>query len=410
MSLLLENIEQLLTMEPLSKEERGHSVQNSDLGIKSNAWLFCDKGKVVQSGEGKVPNEIANRARNWKNLIGHIVMPGFVDSHTHAMFGGSRHKEFVQRLDGASYQEIAEAGGGIQSTVKATRKASDEQLCASTLKHLKDFLRMGVTTCEIKTGYGLSIEEELRMARLLKSLEDQTPMTMVRTCLALHAIPSDMKRGDYIERVEKELLPQLAEESLVSYVDAFIEEGYFSAKELESLFQTAKDLSLGIRIHADEFTNCEGAQTAARWGAQSADHLQMANIQDAQALAKAGTVATILPGTSLYTGIPFTNAKTFLDAGCAVAVASDFNPGSSYLKNLAQLAVIASIHCHMKSSQVLAGITYVPSLSLGLKNKGSLAPGADADFLIYEMSSYHEWLGNMGQIPPKSVWIASEKP
>ncbi len=405
MSLLFENIGSLLTLHPLASERRGYSVTQSDLGLFEKAWLFCEGTKITALGTGPTPKIFLKRAKERRDLSDCFVMPGMVDSHTHAIFGGDRSSEFVQRLNGATYQDIAKAGGGIAFTREATRQATDKELIQSTLKWIEKFQKHGVTTLEIKTGYGLSVEHELRLARLLKKLD--TRSYIVRTCLALHDHSPEFPNSfDYIEAVCKDLLPILAREDLVSYVDAFVEKGYYLPSQLERYLQTAKDLKLGIRLHADEFSNAEGAQCAARWGAASADHLQWASDEDAKALAEARTTATLLPGTSLYTGIPFTDARRFFRAGCAVAIASDFNPGSSFLYNLHQLASIGAIHCHLTSYQALAAVTYVPALSLGLgAQKGALSPSFDADFLVYKMKGPDAWLADMGQTLPNEVWI-----
>jgi len=411
MSILFENIGTLLTLHPLAKEKRGHSVKESDLGILKDAWLFCEQGKVSAFGTGAVSDFIKKRAQDKRDLENAYVMPGLVDSHTHAIFGGNRYSEFVQRLNGSSYQEIAASGGGIRSTMNATRSASDEDLIQTTLHHIADFQKRGVCTVEIKTGYGLSVEQELRLARLLKNIESQTRSHIVKTCLALHDLSPEYKRSeDYINALRNELLPVLIKENLVSFIDAFIEKGYYAPQQVETFLLAAKKSGLGIRLHADEFSNAEGTKYAALWGAASADHLQCASQEDAKALARSQTVATLLPGTSLYTGIPFTDARMFLKAGCAVAVASDFNPGSSYVKSLAQVASLAAIHCHLKSWEAIAGVTYVPAISLGLKGrKGAIHEGYDADFLVYKMKGMEEWLADMGQTLPDEVWIHAEK-
>lgn len=408
MTVLFRNIGTLLSFQPLAKEKRGHSITQKDLGILQDAWIFCKSGKVAALGSGAVPFSIQDKVVRTQDMGGRFVMPGLVDSHTHSIFAGDRFSEFSQRLNGATYQEIAAAGGGIQSTMKATREATEEDLIERTLRHIHTFQKKGVTTIEIKTGYGLSVEHELRLARLLKKLEVQADPHIVSTCLALHDHSPEFKNlDDYVAAVTEELLPVLIKEKLVSFVDAFVEKGYFSAKQIEPFILAAKNAGLGIRLHADEFSNAEGAKYAAHWGAASADHLQWANESDAKALAQAKTVATLLPGTSLYTGIPFTDARKFTQAGCAIAIATDFNPGSSYVKSLAELAVIGAIHCHLSSAQALAAVTYVPALSLGLgERKGALSPGFDADFLVYKMRGVEDWLADMGQTLPDEVWIA----
>lgn len=409
--LLIENIGSLVTLQSLAKEKRGSHVQEKDLGIIRDAWLFCEGTKVHSFGQASPPRELVQKATQRHDAQKGLVIPGLVDSHTHTLFGGSRHHEFAQRLNGLSYQKIAEAGGGIRSTLKATRATTDEELIKKTLSHCQKFLRRGVTTVEIKTGYGLSVTEELRLSRLLKRIQAQCPSHLVLTCLALHDFsPEHAQPEDYVRELIDKLLPVLVKEKLADFVDAFVESGYYTAAQVEPFMMAAKNAGLGIRLHADEFSASQGAQSAARWGAASADHLQQAGEAGAKALAAAGTVATLLPGTSLYTGIAFTDARPFLNAGCAVGIASDFNPGSSYFDNLPQLAALGAVHCKLKSWQAIAAVTYVPALSLNLgSSKGALAEGFDADFSVHAMSDVEEWLADMGQTAPREVWLGAEK-
>lgn len=411
MNKLFTNISCLLSFDPLAKAKRAHSIEEKDLGLLRNAWIFCQSSKIKSIGTGVVPSSIRDKVQEEINLEGAFVMPGLVDAHTHTIYAGDRFTEFVQKINGSSYQEIANSGGGIQSTVRSTREASDTDLIQSTLHRIRSFEKKGVTTLEVKTGYGLSIKEELRLARLLKRISTQIESHIVATCLALHDKSpefSDLK--DYIQAAEEELLPILVKENLVSYVDAFVDKGYYTGPLIESFMLKAKKAGLGLRLHADEFSHAQGAHYAAKWGAASADHLQCASEEDAKSLAAAQTVAILLPGTSLYSGIPFADARKFIKAGCAVAIASDFNPGSSYTKNLAQLAVIGSIHCHLKSWEALAAVTYVPAFSLGLgSSKGAISVGFDADFLVYRMRGPEDWLASMGQQDPAQVWISAEQ-
>ncbi len=410
-TLLVENIGSLVTFHSLAQEKRGSHVQEKDLGIVHNAWFFCEDGKIKSFGQSSPPRDLVQKAKHSLDAKRGLVLPGLVDSHTHSLFGGSRHHEFAQRLNGLSYQKIAEAGGGIRSTLKATRASSDEELISKTLAYCQKFLRYGVTTVEIKSGYGLSVPEELRISRLLKRVQAQCPSHLVLTCLALHDFSPEYKNPeDYVHDLIEQVLPVLVKENLVDFVDAFVESGYYTAAQVEPFMMAAKKAGLGLRLHADEFSACQGAQSAARWGAASADHLQLAGEAGAKALAAAGTVATLLPGTSLYTGIPFTDARPFLDAGCAVAIATDFNPGSSFFDKLPQLATLGAVHCKLKTWQAIAAVTYVPALSLGRgASKGALAQGFDADFSVHTMSDIEEWLADMGQTAPREVWLSGKK-
>ena len=402
---MLTNISELYTLSPLAKEGRLTNVQMSDLGMERNAYLAITDGKVVASGTGEPPKTY----QAWKKIDaeGRLVLPGFVDSHTHPIFAGTRNNEFLMRMNGSSYQEIAEAGGGIKSSMTATRSASDEALEQSTLANLKTLLSFGITAVECKTGYGLSPKEELRLLKILRRCKDKVPQHLYVTCLALHAkSPEYPTFKDYANACETELLPVIKKDSLADAVDAFIEKGYFSVDDVRDFFLTAKKLGLAIRLHADEFTDAGGGAYAAEIGAITADHLQFASDRSIQMMATTGVIATLLPGSSLYTKIPFTDGKRLIHAGVAVAVASDFNPGSCVLNNLSLIATTAAIHCQVPPAAVLAGVTYVPAVSLGLKDtKGALAIGFDADFTVWTHRSFADWLADFGREKPRMVYI-----
>lgn len=402
--LLIHNIGQLVTNSPLYTNQTWGSVLEQDLGCLSQAWVAFERGRIAMIGTGDRPSHL-NTWPRW-NAEGKLVVPGLVDCHTHLLFAGDRSDEFLRRLRGETYQDIAKTGGGILSTVRATRSASDKDLIDLLRLRLDLALQQGITTLEIKTGYGLTIPEELRQLRLIQTANKDVHQTLVSTCLALHGIPPEFRSArDYVDAVVKELLPQIARDHLAEYCDIFIEEGYFNVSDGDRYAQAAKSLGLGLRVHADEFTDAGAAAFAARWHAASADHLQMANPSSFSSLAEAGVVCTLLPGTSLYCKIPFTQAEPFRNAGCAVAIASDFNPGSCRFRHLATLAALAAIHNGLTLPEALAGITIVAAKSLGLQNrKGHLTPGADADLMILPYRSFAEWFADLAQQPPTQVW------
>lgn len=405
---LIYNISELVTMAPLADEKRAKHITETDLGVVNNAWLLLENGSVKDFGlASQTPKLNCDMIDAKKSL----VLPGLVDSHTHPVFGGSRYDEFAMRLNGVSYQEIAEKGGGIQSTVSATRAASKEELKLKTRKHLQTFLNHGVTTVEAKSGYGLSVKEELKMLEVLNELALEEAQELAITLLALHALPKEFTSYDaYVDHINKNLLPVVSEKKLARFVDAFVETGYFSQENCNAHLEAATKLGFKVRIHADEFTDANGAATAAHWKAASADHLQSASKEGIKAMAENDVTATILPGTSLYTAIPFTQARPFIDAGCPVAIATDFNPGSSLVSNLPMLTTIASLHCGFKTHEAIAGVTYVPARSLGLaEKKGALSKNFDADFIITNASSLSEWIADMGQTLPQQVWIKGQQ-
>jgi len=408
LNFLIENIGELVTLAPLVEQNKDRGITTADLGKIQSAWLAVKDGTVADFGSG-TPNPMFDSYTKI-NANNGLVIPGLVDSHTHAIFGGNRANEFAMRLDGATYKEIADAGGGIQSTVKGSRNESDESLEQSLLKRLNRFMALGVTTVEVKSGYGLSVQEELRHLKIINQAKLKSPASIAVTCLALHAAsPEHATLKSYIDQVNSELLPEVVRKGLADYADAFIETGYFSVKDVEPYAKKAKDLGLGLRFHADEFSDANAASAAVDWDAASADHLQFASDSSIEKMAHSKIVAIILPGTSLFTGIPYTNARRMLDAGCAVAIATDFNPGSCNIDNLPMLATIAGLHCGFKSAEIIAGVTRVPAISLGKYKKGALAKGSDADFLIYrDLKNLDEWIYNIGQARPE-VYIASQK-
>lgn len=404
----IHNIGQLATLAPLTSNQYPSKITEADLGLVNHAWLLCENGKVKDFGSMSTSPKSLAAGTVSQDAQGGLVMPGLVDAHTHPIFAGSRANEFAMRLSGATYQEIAAQGGGIKATMLPTRAASLETLRTLTEQRLDVMLDLGVTTIEVKSGYGLTVADEIKLLEVLDGLKRQraSTQTLSVTCLALHALPPEFKSAkDYVRAATEELLPEVAKRGLATAVDAFVENGYFSADDVRPYLQKAKDLGLAIRIHADEFTDSQAAGLAAEFGALSADHLQHASPSGINAMAQKRVTAVILPGTSLYAKIPFTQARRFFDAGCAVALATDFNPGSCSLNHLAQLATFGAIHCGFTMSEAVAAVTYTAACSLGLGNrKGALTKGFDADFLLYkDLHTAQEWLADAGKSKPQII-------
>lgn len=342
------------------------------------------------------------------DLGGAWVTPGLIDCHTHLVFGGDRSAEFEQRLEGVSYAEIAARGGGIASTVRATREASEDELLASAVTRARHLLRDGVTTLEVKSGYGLDLASERKMLRVARRLGEVLPVTVKTTCLAAHALPPEYagRADDYIEVVCTEILPALAAEGLVDAVDAFCEHLAFSPAQVERVFQAARGLGLPVKLHAEQLSSLHGSSLAARYDALSADHLEYMTEDDAVAMADAGTVAVLLPGAFYLlreTQLPPIDALR--RHGVTMAVASDLNPGTSPALSLRLMLNMACTAFRLTPEEALAGVTLNAARALGLAERcGSLEAGKLADFVAWDIQRPAElayWLG--GTLPNRVV-------
>ncbi|MGA1780952.1 MAG: imidazolonepropionase, partial [Planctomycetota bacterium] len=322
---------------------------------------------------------------------GRLLTPGFVDSHTHVVFAGDRSGEFIQRAGGADYEQIAAAGGGIRASVRATRGASEDQLYEESLPRLQRMLRSGTTTVEIKSGYGLDLETELRMLRVARRLGETTPMRVVTTFMGAHEFPDDRRddRQGYVDEVIESMLPAVAAEGLAEFCDVFCERGVFDPEQSTRILEAGKQLGLRPKVHADEMAATGGSEVAAAVGAISADHLMHTTDASIAALREAGVVATLLPGTTFFLGKEsYAPARRMIEAGATVALATDRNPGSCTIESMLFIIGLACLRMGMTPAEAFRGATLHGARALGLDGQvGVIAPGASADLIIWEAPS-----------------------
>lgn len=339
-----------------------------------------------------------------------IVLPAFIDSHTHICFGGNRANDFAMRNAGKTYLEIAESGGGIWSSVQHTRNASEEELLKTLSERINFLISLGITTIEVKSGYGLDVENELKMLRIIKKAQTLTTATLIPTCLSAHLKPKDFE-GDnksYLDFIIAEILPKVKEEGLAKRVDIFIEKSAFQPEESKDFLLRTKELGFEITVHADQFTP-GSSRIAVEVGAQSADHLEATIDDDIMFLAHSNTVATALPGASLGLGEKFTPARKLLDAGAILAIASDWNPGSAPMGNLITQASILATYEKLTTAEVLAGITFRSAYALGLEDRGRLEKGLKADFVTFKTDNFQNVLYNQGSLTAENIYINGKK-
>ncbi len=374
--------------------------------VIENAALVMEDGNVVWVGPASqaptpTPGETC------RSLNGAMVTPGWVDSHTHLIWAGSRQHEFRQRLEGKTYLDIAKADGGIMSTVREVRKASLEQLIEDGRKRLRRLLSFGVTAVEIKSGYGLSTDAEVKMLEAAKALGDSSPHTVATTFLGAHTVPTEHKaqRETYLDLVCEEMIPLVAERGLAEACDVFVEEGAFSLEEARRVLETGKRYGLKPRVHADQLSPMGGAQLAASLGAASADHLEDIDEEGIQALADEGVVACMIPGSTfcLQQG-KYAPARALLDAGVTLAIATDLNPGTTCSENLALMGSIAATQMRLTPLEVLHALTHGGACSLGRQERlGSLAPGFQADLVVFDAPDidyifYHYGISHVSEV------------
>lgn len=373
---VFKNFSELMTLERACQKD-GRNLTSDDLGIIKNASLVCDQERIIWVGPtDQLPHDFSELS--FVDMTGKCGTPELVDSHTHLVFGGDRSKEYSMRLNGATYEEIAQNGGGILNSMKGTNEISLQELFKIAQSRIKAINSYGVGTIEIKSGYGLNFEKEYELSRLIHELKSffSPDIQIINTYMAAHAIPKDYPSSyEYTRDVVLPLLDRLSDEGIIDCVDIFHEKNYFTDEDVVSLFERAQRLHIPVKIHADEFNDNKGAVLAAKYKALSADHLLATTEDGVEALRNSHTVATLLPGTGFFLGKKQANARAFLDNGVKVAIASDFNPGSCHCDNLLLLASFAAPQYKMNQGELWTAITLNAAHALGLKNQGALVAG-----------------------------------
>lgn len=393
---------------PLSQLPLKGTLKDEQLTIIEKGGVLVSEGKIKKIG---VFSDLKLEADEIEPIEGDAVcLPGFVDAHTHICFGGSRANDYAMRNAGKSYLEIAKAGGGIWDTVTKTRMETDTSLAAGIQKRAMEHLKLGVTTIEVKSGYGLSVEEELKMLRAIKTAKVECIQDLIPTCLAAHMVPKDWSTTaeEYLLEISEKLFPLLQSEGLANRIDAFIEESAFGPEQIKPYFEKAKRLGFDITVHADQFST-SGSQVAVDFGAVSADHLEASTAEEILVLAKSNTIATALPGASIGLGCNFTPARKLLDAGACVAIASDHNPGSAPMGNLLAQASILGTFEKLSNAEILAAITQRAAAALHLNDRGTLKEGNITDMVVFPTDNYQEITYHQGQLTPSMVFKNGEK-
>ncbi|HSE32837.1 MAG TPA: imidazolonepropionase [Pyrinomonadaceae bacterium] len=408
-SLVVTNFKQLVTLAGPKRPRVGPEL--SDLAIIENGALLVTDGKIDRVGSRKEIESAADRSNlEVIDAGGRIVLPGFVDAHTHPVFAGNRADEFEERASGVTYQEITARGGGIQSTVNRTRTASLDDLITSGKRYARWFLRGGTTTVEAKSGYGLSLEDELKILRAIRALDEQTPLRYVPTFLGAHTFPAEYRsrRDAYISLLIDEMIPSVAQQKLAEFCDVFCEQNVFTTEEAWKILSAARCHGLGLRIHADQLSLSGGAKLAAELGTVTADHLEHTDAEGIQALKEAGVQPVLLPGSVYALGSSrYPAARAMIEAGLALVLATDFNPGSSPTPSMLMILSLASTHMKMSVAESITAATINAAYSLNRGDRiGSLEAGKLADFVIHDCDDYRELGYFFGVEHPWQVFTA----
>lgn len=383
------------------------ALTEAALGLITNGGVLVEDGKIVEAGDF---DSLKNKADQVEEIAGdHILMAGLIDSHTHICFGGSRAGDYAQRVAGKTYQEILKNGGGIHDSVNKTRAASESELTDLVKLRAQRHLQEGVTTIEVKSGYGLSVDEEIKMLQAIKAANSDTSADLISTCLAAHVCPKEFNNHEaYLNHIVENLFPKLKELDLTNRIDIFTEDGAFDTKLSAKYLAQAKAAGFEITVHADQFTS-GGSKVAVEAGAVSADHLEATSDEEVALLANSETVATVLPGASLGLGMHYSPARKLLDAGCCLAIATDWNPGSAPMGDLLIQTALMGAAEKLSIPECIAGITYRAAKALNLSDRGRIKASQMADLIAFPVNDHREIFYQQGKIKPDMVWKAGKK-
>jgi imidazolonepropionase len=407
-SLAVLHASQLVTLAGPKQPRVGENMSN--LAIIRDGGMLIRDGKIDRVGPS---GEIEKKSRGAEvvDVDGRVVLPGFVDAHTHLVFAGNRLDDFERRACGQTYEQIAKAGGGIWSTVEKTRAANQGELFAKGEKRAQWFLRSGTTTIEAKSGYGLTLEDELKILLVMQRLNEETPLEIVPTFLGAHAVPREMDTDKYVNIVIEEMLPRVANGKLAEFCDVFCEREYFDTEQSRKILMAARNLGLGIRIHADQLSNSGAAKLAAELKATTADHLEKTDEQGIGAMKSAGVQPVLLPGSVYALGLSdYPRARQMIEAGLAVVIATDFNPGSSPTASMPMILSLACTQMKMSPAEAITAATINAAHSLNRGDKiGSLEPGKLAHFSVFNCEDYREVAYWFGIPQTHSVYVRGER-
>ena len=382
MKLLVKNINRLVGVEYEPKPRR-QGKEMDDIQSIDDAWLLVEEGRFAQFGTASEGMPALDDVDETLDAEGGMVLPSWCDSHTHIVFAGSREREFVDKINGLSYEEIARRGGGILNSADLLHRTSEEELFQQAMRRLDEVVRKGTGCIEIKSGYGLNLDDELKMLRVIQRMKQASPAKIVATFLGAHAVARGMTQADYVKLVVNEMLPEVGRQRLADFVDVFCDRGFFTPKETDQILSAAAAWGMRPKIHADELASSGGVEVGVRRGALSVDHLESMTVEEIDLLRDSPTMPTLLPGTSFFLNMPYGKGRKMIDAGLAVAVASDYNPGSTPSGDMKFVVSLACVKLRLRPNEALNAATINGAYAMGESaDYGSIAKGKVANFFI----------------------------